>query len=132
MVYCNDSKNVIVLEDCSSIKDSLDEMIRQVGFTPFFAESRQEFLEEYIHQSFVSYSAMILDNCVPYDRRGQIINNIGITIAPQLLKREPELKIALHTGDDFNSRIPEFKKIGLVYLPKPVSMESLRGFLILK
>jgi DNA-binding NtrC family response regulator len=127
MVFCKDSKNVLVLEDYEGIRFALEEMIEKLGFVVYSCESRGEFLE--IYRS-VFYFAVILDNSVSYVKGGFIKKNIGASLGPQLLRREPELRVGLHTGDDISERLDEFQKIGLVYLPKPVSIASLREFLI--
>jgi DNA-binding NtrC family response regulator len=129
MVYDSQTKNVIVMEDRQDETDYLDEIIKRLSFNPFFAKSRQEFLENYIHDSSFPYFAMILDNQVPYDRKTAPRKDVGVVMAPQFLKREPGLRVALHTRDNMSSRASEFKKIGLVYLPKPVSLNDLRNFL---
>jgi DNA-binding NtrC family response regulator len=126
MVYCSKCRNVIILEDSPGIRMILEEAVQGFGFAPSTGESRQEFLELY---ETLDYFAVILDNQVPYDRNGKIVKDVGVTIAPQLLRKEPGLRVALHTGDDVSSRLGEFERIGLVYLPKPVSMDRLREFL---
>ncbi|MFA5258853.1 MAG: response regulator [Candidatus Pacearchaeota archaeon] len=126
MVFYPDSKNVLVLEDSEGIRFSLEAVIEHLGFVPYFSESREEFIGLY---RSIPYFAAILDNQVPYDKNGVPKKDIGISLAPQLLRREPELKVALHTGDDMKEKIPEFEKIGLIYLPKPASIEDIAKFL---
>ena len=127
MVFYHDSRNVLVLEDDPGIRFVLGATIEHLGFVPYSSESREEFIGMY---RSIPYFAIILDNQVPYDKNGPTRKDIGITLAPQLLRKEPRLKVALHTGDDMKQRVPEFEKIGLVYLPKPASIDSIAKFLI--
>ena len=131
MAYSNESKNVIVLEDDLSMVRTLNEMIEKIGFVPHSSRNREQFLG--IYYSDISYFAIILDNQVPYDnqaeKRGMIKKDVGLNLAPELLRREKGLRVALHTGCDMSPKQDEFEKIGLVYLPKPVAMQSLRRFL---
>lgn len=126
MVFCKNSKNVLVLEDNPGVKFILEEVIKKFGFEAYSGESRQEFLE--LYKTF-NYFAVILDNQAPYVKGGPINKDIGTSLGPQLLRREPELRVGIHTGDDISERLDEFQKMGLVYLPKPVSIGSLRKFL---
>lgn len=126
MAYCNESRNVLILEDNPGVSMVLEEVVRKLGFFPSTGESRQDFLGLY---ESLDYFAVILDNQVPYDRGGKIFKNVGVEIAPQLLRREPQLRVALHTSDDVGAIIEEFERMGLIYLPKPASMGAIRSFL---
>ena len=127
MAYNSQSKNVIIMEDDSSISRLLGIVVSRLQFVPYVAENREDFIGLY---RSLDYFAIILDNQVPYDHGSNVPRaDVGLSLAPQLLKIEPDLRVALHTGDDLKSRISEFEKIGLVYIRKPSCIKSIEDFL---
>ncbi|VVB78113.1 Uncharacterised protein [uncultured archaeon] len=119
------SRNVLVLEDALATKRLLEYMLKELNFSPISSETRDDFLEAYNSND---YYAAILDNNVPYNFGGICERDVGVNLAYNLL-REPGMRVALHTGEDLGSRIPEFKNIGLRYFQKPVLIRDLGDFL---
>lgn len=126
MLFDETKKNVLLLEDLEGIRLDLERDLKSLGYIPHSASSRQEFLQ--ICGRTPAY-AFILDNNVPYDIGGEINPDVGLGLARNFLRREPDIKVALHTESEMNSDIEECVKGGLVYIHKPASVENLKNFL---
>jgi DNA-binding NtrC family response regulator len=120
-------QRVIVMDDDSGIRETLEMALDSFGYEVYSASSREEFIGHY--REVKEIYAVILDNQVPYDTRGPVRRDIGVSLAGELLRREPQMRIALHTGDEINDEMRSLVERGICYLKKPASLQSLRDFL---
>lgn len=126
MVFQEDSKNVLILEDLPNFLQGLVKIVQSLDYIPLTATSRQEFIG--IMQN-TDYFAVILDNNAPYDKNGGIHPGVGLSLAAHFLRAEPQVKVALHTSGDLTPEINEYVKKGLIYIKKPASEQEIRTFL---
>jgi len=131
MVFDEQSKNVLILEDMSSALDHVVEIVTSLDYNPLTAMCRQDFLGL---RKTNDYFAVILDNNAPYDRdamaSGMIKANIGLKLAMYFLRREPDVRVALHTSSKRTPAIDDYVQKGMVYMPKLASLEDIRNFLL--
>jgi len=129
----NESKLVLVMEDLEMYSHPLKEQLEHLGYSSNFTASRQKFLHS-LDDLNLPY-AIILDNNVPLHDGESPEANVGLNLSMTLKRHYPQVRIALHTSSDgsnrerFDKMIKEATDRGVVYLQKPVSLESLREFL---
>ena len=127
MAYLKASNNVLILEDIKGYRDPLVKMISSLGFNPLAAESREEFIGLFRQND---YFAAILDNNAPYDSGGEIKADVGINLAMNFIRREPDVRVALHTAGDKTQFIEEYVRKGLIYVKKPASLDDIKRVLL--
>ncbi len=126
MAYNAASKNVLVLEDMVGELERLTGIITSLGYTPLAADNRGDFLT--LMESN-EYFAAILDNNAPYGRGEDIKVRVGLMLANNFLRREPGVKVALHTESEMNPEIKRYTDRGMRYMKKPASTEQIKEFL---
>jgi len=127
MVFDEQSKNVLILEDMSSALDHVVEIVTSLDYNPLTAMCRQDFLGL---RKTNDYFAVILDNNAPYYWNEEIRANTGLKLAMYFLRREPDVRVALHTSTERTPAIDDYVQKGMVYMPKLASLEDIRNFLL--
>jgi len=124
MVYNNECRDVLVFENFGIEKD-LEDMLKQIGFVPHLAETREEFLEIY-HDGM--YSAAVFDCGETIQDEEVDSNHVALDLAYRLVG-ESGIKVALVYSGELSPRMQELQNSGLSFIQKPFSENDLRRFL---
>ncbi len=112
--------NVLIMDDELKIRETLSEMITQLGYNPILAKNSSEAIKIYNEsvESGDRLDAVILDLTIPGDIGGK-------ETLKKLLDINPNLKAIVSSGYSENGGISNYDKYGFkAFMPKPYNINN--------